>query len=166
MWRNLNSTLTSPPPQPSDVTYDVHVPDKKCVFSKTVKTLARFPPRWQKHDALPSFTRVIFQFANRSITKGVNPPIHRWSTWWHTIYTHLNNPWSFKSMMIYMMIYLLNKVIFQSTSKSQPTYGADILWVPQTQLLQQRPPTVAPQRQVVPLNAWCFRPGFSLFWPM
>ena len=29
----------------------MHVPDKKCVFSKTVKTLARFSPRWQKHAA-------------------------------------------------------------------------------------------------------------------
>jgi hypothetical protein len=27
----------------------VHVTDKKGVFSKTVKTLAQFPPRWQKH---------------------------------------------------------------------------------------------------------------------
>jgi hypothetical protein len=29
--------------------YDVHVTDKKGVFSKTVKTLAQFSPRWHIH---------------------------------------------------------------------------------------------------------------------
>ena len=48
MWRKLTWTLTSPPPQPSDVTWDVHVLNEICVFSKTAKTLARFSPRWHK----------------------------------------------------------------------------------------------------------------------
>ena len=50
MWRKSTWTLTSPPLlQPSDVTWNVHVTDEICVFSKTGNTLARFSSRWHRY---------------------------------------------------------------------------------------------------------------------
>ena len=50
MWRKSTRTLTSPPLlQPSDVTWNVHVTNELCVFSKTGNTLARFSPRWHRY---------------------------------------------------------------------------------------------------------------------
>ena len=48
MWHKVTWTSINipTPPQPSDVASDVHLTHKKGVFSKTVKTLARFSPRW------------------------------------------------------------------------------------------------------------------------
>ena len=45
----VNMNVNIPTPQPSDVTWDVNVTNEICVFSKTAKTLVRFSPRWHKH---------------------------------------------------------------------------------------------------------------------
>ena len=67
MWRKLTWTLTSAPPQPSDVTYDVHVTDKKGVFSKTVKTLAQFPPPLAKTWCRSALALLVQALAKQSL---------------------------------------------------------------------------------------------------